>query len=338
MSDLVFGIAGEELMEFIQSFSHPFLDLYFGIVTTLGNTLPIIILIVLLYYTVNKDFVKKLAYTIVFSAHMYNVMKIFFHNPRPFVFNKSKYQVTTNIGIETVWGASGYSFPSGHSQTQGALWGFVLSKYRSIPILVIGILLVISIPISRSYLGVHWVSDIIFGLLFGFIISLVFVLGDQRYGEQLGRLKDSQRIIIGLVASFGLFCIGIVTFILGSFFPFNQAISFSDPLVWENTNLGTYPGILAGLVVGLTLEERYIDFPIKKEKSRMILRATLGLISVLILYLISKVIEGLFEEIQKTIVWIITVVNFLSFFILAFTLTFIIPCLFVKIENKLLPK
>jgi hypothetical protein len=109
-------------------------------------------------------------------------------------------------------------------------------------------------------------------------------------------------------------------------------------LVWENTNLGTYPGMLAGLVIGLTLEENYIDFPIKKEKLRMILRATLGLISVLILYLISKAIESLFEEIQKTIVWIITVVNFLSFFLLAFTLAFIIPWLFVKIEKKLFPE
>jgi undecaprenyl-diphosphatase len=338
LSDLVFGLAGEELLELIQSFSHPILDLYFGIVTTLGDTFPIIVLIVLLYYTVNKDFVKKLAYLIVFSAHMYNVMKIFFHNPRPYVFNKSKYQVTTNIGKETVWGASNYSFPSGHSQTQGAFWGFVFSKYRSIPVLALGILLLISIPISRSYLGVHWVSDIIFGLLFGFIISILFVLVAQRYGEQLGQLKDSQTIIIGLVVSIALFFIGMVAFLLGTFFPFNQAISLSDPLVWENTNLGTYPGILAGLVVGLTLEKRYIDFPIRKNRINTILRIVLGLASVIILYLVFKAIEVLFEEVQLKIVWIITVVNYISFFFLAFTLAFIIPWLFVKIENRLLPE
>jgi hypothetical protein len=269
---------------------------------------------------------------------MFNVMKIFFHNPRPFVFNKSKYQVTTNIGKETVWGASDYSFPSGHSQTQGAFWGFVLSKYRSIPVLVIGILLIISIPLSRSYFGLHWVSDIIFGLLFGFLISFVSILVDQRYGEQFGQLKDSQRILIGLTVSLGLFCLGIVAFVLGTFFPFNQAISLSDPLVWENTNLGTYPGILAGLVIGLTLEKKYIDFPIMKDRTRIILRGGLGIISVLILYLVSKAVEDLFVEIQQKIVWIITVVNFFSFFSLAFTLAFIIPWLFVKIEDKLLPE
>ncbi|MFX0151385.1 MAG: phosphatase PAP2 family protein, partial [Candidatus Hodarchaeota archaeon] len=107
--------------------------------------------------------------------------------------------MTKNVGREKTWRVSGYSFPFRHSQTQGTIWGYIYSKYRPLPFLIIGIILLISIPLSRSYLGVHWPSDILIGVLYGFIISIIFIQIDQRYGDSIHQLKDSQKIILGLV-------------------------------------------------------------------------------------------------------------------------------------------
>ena len=150
MTDFILGPLGESIIRIIQNLSNPILDLYFGVVTTLGDSLPILIILVLLYYTVNKGFISRLITFLILSVHLNHIAKVFFHNPRPYLYD-SEFQVTTNtLGKETVWGAKGYSFPSGHSQTQGAVWGYVFPKIKNLSLYIFGSILLISIPLSRS--------------------------------------------------------------------------------------------------------------------------------------------------------------------------------------------
>jgi membrane-associated phospholipid phosphatase len=334
MSDLILGPLGEQILQSIQNFSIPILDLYFGVVTTFGDTLPIIIIIVLLYYTINKEFMSRLFYLLIFSAHFNYIVKIFFHNPRPYLYDSS-YRVTTNVlGKQTVWGAKYYSFPSGHSQTQGALWGYIFSKYRNYSIILIGLILLISVPLSRSYLGVHWPSDVIVGVIFGIFLSLLFIYLDKNYGEKVTQLNDSKKIILGVITSISILILGIIVFFLGTLFTFNETISFTDPQAWNNANLGNYPGILAGVVIGQVLEKKHIDFKIKgREPKSILVRTVLGFILVVILYFGTKAIENIAETFQGNFIWITTLTNYFSYLIIAFSIAFIIPWLFTKIEE-----
>lgn len=80
-----------------------------------------------------------------------------------------------NLILET-----GYSFPSGHSMVSAAAYGLIIdflrrskiNKYLKIISIVVSLLLMIFIPISRIYLGVHYTSDVIIG----FCISTIWVL------------------------------------------------------------------------------------------------------------------------------------------------------------------
>jgi membrane-associated phospholipid phosphatase len=333
VSDLIFGALGEDILLFLQTLQNMIFDLYFGVVTTLGDTLPILIIVVILYYTVDKDFINGLIYLLILSAHLNIVAKIFFHNPRPFVYDAQEFQVTTNVfGTETIWGADGYSFPSGHSMTQGTTWGYVLPKIRNIFIMIIGIILLVTIPLSRSYLGVHWPSDILFGVLFGIIVVWIYMKAENRYRSDIAYWSDSRKIIIGIIASLVLVVIGFLSFYLGTLFTFNQQISMTDPNVWLETDLGTYPGILAGIVVGQVLESKYVNFTTDYlTKTKVILRAIIGLVSVVILYLLNKAVDNIAEGFQTEILWITSMTNFLSYFIIAFFIAFVIPWFFTKI-------
>ncbi len=334
MSDLLFGPLGESILDLIQGLSNEFLDIYFGVVTTLGNTFPILIILVLLYYTLDKEFMTKLIYLLVFSAHLNYVAKIFFHNPRPFVYNAEDFQVTTNVlGQETVWSANGYSFPSGHSQTQGAIWGYVLAKVKSVPLLIIGLIFLVSIPLSRTYLGVHWPSDILIGVMFGLFLSWLYTRLEPSLSERSKSWSDNQKMIYGLLASLLLAILGLIMLILGTVIPFNETISLSDPTVWADANLGTYPGLLAGIVVGQPLEVKYINFSTKRESSKNIfIRILIGIVSVVVLYFVAKGIDNIAMEFQPELVWITQVTNFLSYFVIAFCIAFLIPGLFSKLE------
>ena len=335
MSDLILGALGEQILYFLQGLQNMIFDLYFGVVTTLGDTLPILIIVVLLYYTVDKEFIVGLIYLLIFSAHLNNAAKVLFHNPRPFVYNAQEFQVTTDVlGKQTVWGADGFSFPSGHSMTQGSFWGYVLPKIRNTLVLGVGILLLITIPLSRSYLGVHWPSDIIVGVLFGGILAWIFTKFENRYRTEISSWSDSRKIFVGIIASLVLIAVGFLSFFFGTLIPLNQSISMSDPAVWLETDLGTYPGILAGFIIGQVLEKKHVNFSTDNmNRGKAVIRTIIGIISVLVLYLISKAVDNIAEGFQDEILWITSAASYITFFIIAFFIAFIIPWLFSKIER-----
>ena len=75
---------------------------------------------------------------------------------------------------------SGYSFPSGHSMVSMAFYGFIIyliykyvkNKYIKWGLITLLSILIITIGISRIYLGVHYTSDV----LAGFLISISYLI------------------------------------------------------------------------------------------------------------------------------------------------------------------
>ena len=78
---------------------------------------------------------------------------------------------------------SGYSFPSGHAQASMAFYGLIIyflyhsnlpKKWRK---LLIGlfVFLIILVGITRVYLGVHYVSDVLAGYLVSYILLTIYI-------------------------------------------------------------------------------------------------------------------------------------------------------------------
>ena len=78
--------------------------------------------------------------------------------------------------------ASGYSFPSSHVMCSMIVYGLfyvILSKNSSYftvtaLYLMLSIVLIVAVGVSRLYLGVHFLSDIVMGYVFGFVLLLMF--------------------------------------------------------------------------------------------------------------------------------------------------------------------
>ncbi len=76
-----------------------------------------------------------------------------------------------------------YSFPSGHAGSSFAAAGVMfmrLPKQYGIP----AILLAVLISLSRLYVGVHYPSDVLFGMIDGICISIAAVALVERIGRR----------------------------------------------------------------------------------------------------------------------------------------------------------
>lgn len=103
------------------------------------------------------------------------IIKLIIRRPRP---------LDINIIIE-----KGFSFPSGHSMVSCAYYGLIMyiihktvdsKKTRYILYIVLSAL-IIAICISRIYLGVHYASDILAGLLISIMYLLTFIVIIPKY-------------------------------------------------------------------------------------------------------------------------------------------------------------
>jgi len=105
------------------------------------------------------------------------ILKLFFHRPRP---------------SPQIVAAHWYSFPSGHAFSAMIVYGFLIymawrlikSEALRFIIFFLSILLIIFVGISRIYLNVHWLTDILGGYAAGFawlLFSIIMVNTIKQY-------------------------------------------------------------------------------------------------------------------------------------------------------------
>ena len=155
-----------------------FFDNYFLFITNMGGIIFMVIFVPTLFFAF-KDI--KIIYLSLGGVGFNTIMKTLVHRKRP--------------DINRMISERGYSFPSGHSLISSLVFGYLICKLNDIiknkfiKCLVIGIIIciILSIGISRIYLGVHYFSDVLCGFLEGVIILLTFLDRSVDYVQDDGK-------------------------------------------------------------------------------------------------------------------------------------------------------
>ncbi|MFW9982085.1 MAG: phosphatase PAP2 family protein [Candidatus Thorarchaeota archaeon] len=158
-----------------------------------------------------------------------------------------------------------YSTPSGHAQNSAALYGWFTAKTKRWWIALTATILTLLIGISRIYLGVHFLGDVLLGWVIGIIIVIVIFYLENPLREYLSRYRTEYLLI-------ALAILGFLMTLVGSMLP--------PP---PNDNFGAYGGFTIGLALGLLLEMKFVNFsvePHEGQKWRLVLRVVIGLILV----------------------------------------------------------
>jgi undecaprenyl-diphosphatase len=158
----------------VQSFSSPLVYSYLYSVSYIGNVVPIFFILVasLLYFYFTKH--RKAALYLFFSTGIgvgiSTLLKIIVARPRP----------STEL-VNVFVRHNDFSFPSTHTTIFAIVFGFLFyyltihnknNPYNKLIRLLLSIL-IISVGISRIYLGAHWLSDVVGGYLLGFTVLII---------------------------------------------------------------------------------------------------------------------------------------------------------------------
>jgi len=270
-----------EIIRWIQSFSNPFFDLLFQLITMMGEEVAFIFLGAALYWCVDKRIGYRLAFACLTSAILNTALKEVFRVPRPV-----GREGIRSLRLET---ATGYSFPSGHSQQAASLWTSLMLYYRKKALVIPGILAMLLVGLSRLYLGVHTPADVIGGLIIGagwtFVASSLF-----DYIERTGKYK--------------------LLLLLGAAFVPAMAV-IQNSIYYKTAGAGL------AFVLGYIIEVKYIQFEVKASLWQQIVKFCTGMLGLYIIKEFGKMI-------LPQAIWS----DFARYFLLGVWLTVIVPFIF----------
>lgn len=286
---------------------------FFQFLTFLGSSTGYFILVLAIYWLYRKDIVYELAVLLVITALSNLALKEIIRNPRPYVVDgtyQQKWALSSPNEIAET--ANSFSTPSGHAQTAATFFSFLYYKSKSTGWRVLFVFLILGIGISRPFLGVHYLEDVIIGWSIGLLITFLYI----KYKDKIPvpNFETSRHSIYA-----GLFGLTIVlSFGFGFLNEFHQA----------SQDIVTFMGLLMGIVVGFDQERIKVNFdPRASSIANGILRFVIG---GAIAFSVLFGLDAFFAEISGDESLLGFALRYVRYFSFGLVSTLVCPWIFVK--------
>ena len=224
-----------------------------------GEEIISILILGCIYWGIDKKKALRIGLSTITATVTNGMIKNLFRRLRP-------YQALERIKL--LRELEGYSFPSGHSANAASLYGTIAYEYKKVKWLrYAAFLLPLFVAVSRNYLGAHWPTDVLVGLLQGTVVFLFIELA-------FSKIMDKKIIyaIVLLISLVGIF--------------YCKTDDYYSSL-----------GLLIGFITGTLFEEKWIHFENSRHVSVMIRRTLAGGLLFIVLNPLTKLMLGyLFAE------------------------------------------
>lgn len=262
-----------ELLYALESIRTPFLDKLMGLVTNLGGEAVFIVAAIVVFWCLNKSCGYYMM-TVGFAGTIINqFLKLWFRIPRPWV-KDPNFTIVESARAE----ATGYSFPSGHTQNAFAVFGSPARFFKNTALRIVFILLIALTAFSRMYVGVHTPLDVGVSLIVGTI--LVFVI--YPFFRDMDKSPKKVYIIFGI---FIVLAAAFVAFVELYDFPADiDAENYASSL--KNAYMILFCAI--GLMLTFFIDTKYVHFPTQAVWWAQIIKVVVGLAILLALKSVLK--------------------------------------------------
>ena len=253
-----------ELLYFFEKIRVPVLNEFMLLITKFGEETAFLVLALVVFWCIDKRkgyFILSVGFIGTITSQF---MKLMCRVPRPWVQDKN-----FTILEEAREAASGYSFPSGHSQSAVGTFGSLASFAKNKWIKWVAITIAVLVPVSRMYIGVHTPWDVLVGSLVS--VALIFALKPIVFSENKKCLPILLFVMTALAIAYTCFV---------EFYPFPADVDAVN-LASGRKNAYTLLGALIGFLVVYTVDEKWLNFSTKAVWWAQIIKVLIGLLLVL---------------------------------------------------------
>jgi membrane-associated phospholipid phosphatase len=247
---------GNEIIIAIQTIHNPALDGFFNAVTFMGEAEFYLLIFPLIMWAFNKSIGQRAVFLVFLGLTVNAWVKDAFGHPRPFEWPS----VATSPVLKLNETARGPGLPSGHTQASLILWYYLAYHFKKQWLWILATILFVFVSFSRIYLGVHFPTDVLGGVILGLIMLLLFIKFEDRLVSNLR--AQSVWLQVGLAI--------IIPLVLIVIYPQHDTVAALSAL--------------SGFSLGIILDRRIIHFDVTGSVTQKILRYVVGIIMLAVIY------------------------------------------------------
>ncbi len=286
-------------------------------ITALGEELFYLATLPAVYWSIDKRLGRQLGYIFLLSAATNNIAKNLFRQPRPFWLDPS-------VRLRE---AESYGLPSGHAQHATAVYLLLAAWVRRSWVWLPAFVFILLMALSRVYLGVHFIQDVVVGFMLGLLVLGVFLFWQRAFAERFSRRILGRRLLIMITipAALAVAYVGGL-FLLGApdlDVPWAEFVPAAELTAHEDV-VATVAGLL-GFGVGMILESSRIRFRSDGPVWKRVVRYALGIAVALGIWSLRAVLPAEPE-------WAALPLRFLRYLLLLLWVTYFGPWVFVKLR------
>ena len=250
-----------EFLRFLAGLRNPVCDFFFSAITYLGGEILFIVIALVMFWCVSKKNGYYLLTVCFFGTLINQFLKNWFRIPRPWKLDPTFKPIENAVGE-----ATGYSFPSGHTQNAVGTAGAIAYAAKKTWVRILAVTLAALVAFSRMYLGVHTPLDVGVSILIA--VVLVFTVKPV-----IDRSEKNPVYMYVLLAVLGLLSLGYLLFMELYTFPADvDAENYAHGL----KNAYTFLGMIVGMSIAYPIERRYIRFETQAVWYVQIVKVVLG--------------------------------------------------------------